>query len=273
MKQGTTFLASARLILYREGFWGEPVTACWEIGTWTKYMRLVHSFCVEGYQKSQQILMVPSMFLMLPHMAFRGALLRVWQLQWFGVNAVQCVGRGNCQKESRAHCSLRQGQMKAYITSVVSLLTQQPRALQEAHKTSCHFAKENRRTASGCWHTLHHAEYSEYSNKSCARTQTANVLFVVFYSYEQESPCSDFSLKSCDGKSVSQDIGSVSELVDHIDVAECSGNTHYGMLFGDIQSKCVGQIHKLTCGFRSSSTRGSTGITTTHLCHKLLAQS
>ena len=52
---------------------------------------------------------------------------------------------------------------------------------------------------------------------SHATTQTANVFFVVFYSYEQESACSDFSLKSCDGKSVSQDIG-VSEL----DVAECS---------------------------------------------------
>ena len=75
--------------------------------------------------------MVPFMFLMLPRMAFCGALLHVWQLQWFGVNAVQCVGRGNCQKESRAHCSLRQGQMKAYITSVVSLLTQQPRAPQK----------------------------------------------------------------------------------------------------------------------------------------------
>ena len=55
--------------------------------------------------------------------------------------------------------------------------------------------------------------------------------FVVFYSYEQESSCSDFSLKSCDGKSVSQDIGSVSELVDHIDVAECSGNMHYWVLY------------------------------------------
>ena len=91
---------------------------------------------------------------------------------------------------------------------------------------------------------LHHAEYSEYSNKSCATTQTANVFFVVFYSYEQDSPCSDFSLKSCDGKSVSQDIGSVSELVDHVDVAECSGNTHYRVLFGDIQGKCVGQISR-----------------------------
>ena len=115
---------------------------------------------------------------------------------------------------------------------------------------------------------LYHAEYSEYSNKSCATNQRAKLFFVVFYSSEQDSPCSDFGLKSCDGKSVAQDIGSVSELVDDVDVAECSGNTHYGMLFGG-----VGQIHKLTCGFRSSSTRGSTWITTTHLCHKLFAQS
>ena len=112
----------------------------------------------------------------------------------------------------------------------------------KACKTSCHDAEENRRTASGCWHTLHHAEYSECSNKSCATTQTANVFFVVFYSYEQESACSDFSLKSCDGKSVSQDIGSVSELVDHVDVAACSGNTHCWVLFGDIQGKGVGHI-------------------------------
>ena len=55
---------------------------------------------------------------------------------------------------------------------------------------------------------------------------------MVFYSYEQESPCSDFRLKSCDGKSVAQDIGSVSELVDHVDVAECSGNTILGAIWG-----------------------------------------
>ena len=61
-KQGT-FLAIGRLILYGEGFWGERVTACWEIGRWTKYTNLVHSFCVKGHTKSQQILMVPCMFL------------------------------------------------------------------------------------------------------------------------------------------------------------------------------------------------------------------
>ena len=72
MNQGT-FLGIGRLILYGEGFWGERVMACWEIGRWTKYMSLVHSFCVEGYPKSQQILMVPCMCLMLPCMAFCGA--------------------------------------------------------------------------------------------------------------------------------------------------------------------------------------------------------
>ena len=40
MKQ-VTFLAIGPLTLYRQGFWGERATACWEIGTWTKYMRLV----------------------------------------------------------------------------------------------------------------------------------------------------------------------------------------------------------------------------------------
>ena len=67
---------------------------------------------------------------------------------------------------------------------------------------------------------------------------------MVFYSYEQESPCSDFRLKSYDGKSVAQDIGAVSELVDHVDVAECSGNTRYGVLFGDIQGRCIGQASR-----------------------------
>ena len=92
----------------------------------------------------------------------------------------------------------------------------------EACKTSWHDAKENLRTESCCWHRLHHAEYSK---ESCATTQTANLFFVVFYSYQRESPYSDFSLKSCDGKSVAQDIGVVSELVDHLNLAECSANT------------------------------------------------
>ena len=67
---------------------------------------------------------------------------------------------------------------------------------------------------------------------------------MVFYSYEQESLSSDFSLKSCDGKSVVQDIGAVSELVDQVDVAECCDITHHWVLFGDIQGKCVGQINR-----------------------------
>ena len=160
------------------------------------------------------------------------------------MHAVQCVAKGNCQKESQAYCSLGQGQMKADIASVVSLLTQQSRAPTEACKTSCHDAKGTRRTASCCWHTLHHVEYSEYSNKSCSTAQTANLFFVVFYSYEQESPFSDFRLKSCDGKSVVKDIGSVTELVDHVDVAECSGNTRYWVRFGDIQGRCTGQASR-----------------------------
>ena len=47
------------------------------------------------------------------------------------MHAVQGVASGNCQKESQAHCSLGQGQMKADNASVVSLATQQPRALQK----------------------------------------------------------------------------------------------------------------------------------------------
>ena len=108
----------------------------------------------------------------------------------------------------------------------------------EACKTSCHDAKENLRTEPCCWCRLHHAEYS---NESWAKTKTANLFFVVFYSYQRESPSRD-SLKSCDGKSVAQDIGIVSKLADHIGVAECSGNTHDWVLCREFQGKCVGQI-------------------------------
>ena len=47
------------------------------------------------------------------------------------MHAVQCVACGNCQKESQAYSSLGQGQMRADIASAVSLLAQQPRALQK----------------------------------------------------------------------------------------------------------------------------------------------
>ena len=75
--------------------------------------------------------MLPRMFLMLPCMAFCWAAWRGLQLQWFCVHAVQCVAREKPQKESQAYCSLGHGQMKADIAGVVSLRTQQPRALQK----------------------------------------------------------------------------------------------------------------------------------------------
>ena len=136
--------------------------------------------------------------------------------------------------------------MKTDIASVVSLLTQQPRALQKHPRLlvtirkrilgespavgtrgamqitlTSHAQRPQRqicslwysilimirmiyhRTDSSCWHTWRHADYS---NKPCATTTTANLFFVVFYSYQRESPSSDFSL-SCDDKSVAQDIG------------------------------------------------------------------
>ena len=162
MNQGT-FLGIGRLILYGEGFWGERVIACWEIGRWTKYMSLVHSFCVEGYPKSQQILMVPCLFLILPCMAFCGAAWWGLQLQWFGVHAVQCVAGGNCQKDFQAYCSLGQGQMKADIASVINLLMQQPRALQK-HARLVRMQKRivGQRTAVGTHCTmLNHVEDAE----------------------------------------------------------------------------------------------------------------
>jgi len=133
------------------------------------------------------------------------------------VHAVQCVARENCQKESQAYCSLGQGQMKADIASALSLLTQQPRALQKPARLFVTMQKRivGQRPAVGTCCTMLNTLSTQTS------PAPADLFLVVFYSYEQESACSDFSLKSCDGKSFSQDIG-VSELVDHVVVAECS---------------------------------------------------
>ena len=49
----------------------------------------------------------------------------------FCVHAVQCLPSWKCQKESQAYSSLGHGKMKAGIASIVSLLTQQPRALEK----------------------------------------------------------------------------------------------------------------------------------------------
>ena len=130
MKQ-VTFLVIGRLTLYRQGFEGNRSQHAEGLehgqSTWGW---LVHSFCVEGNPKSQQILMVPCMFLMLSCKSFCGAAWRGLQLQWFCVHALQCLASWKCQKESQAYSSLGHGKMKAEIASIVSLLTQQPRALQ-----------------------------------------------------------------------------------------------------------------------------------------------
>ena len=47
------------------------------------------------------------------------------------MHALQCLASWKCQKESQAYSSLGHGKMKAEIASIVSLLTQQPRALQK----------------------------------------------------------------------------------------------------------------------------------------------
>ena len=73
------------------------------------------------------------------------------------------------------------------------------------------------------------------SNSNC------KFVFVVFYSDQRESPSPD-SLKSCEGKSVAQYY--FSELVDHVNAAECSGNTHSWVVIRKIQGKCVGQISR-----------------------------
>ena len=180
MKQ-VTFLAIGPLTLYRQGFWGERVTAFWEIGTW-----LLHSFCVEGNPKSQQILMVPCMFLMLPCKSFCGAAWGGLQLQWFCVHAVQCLASWKCQKESQAYSSLGHGQMKADIASIVSLLIQQPRALQKHPRLLVTMRKRilgQSPTASCCWHMWRHAEYcTQTSHVQQLKLQTCSLWFSILIS-------------------------------------------------------------------------------------------
>ena len=109
--------------------------------------------------------------------------------------------------------------MKAEFASVVRLLLQEHRALQKRARLLVKMQKRilGHHPAVDTHCTMLNTQRSHAQRLK----QTICSLWWV-YSYEQESRCSDFALKSCDGKSVAQDIGSVSELVDHVDVAECS---------------------------------------------------
>ena len=130
--------------------------------------------------------------------------------------------RGNCQKEFQAYCSLGQGQMKADIASVVSPLTQQPRALQKHARLLITMQKRivGQRPAVGTHCTMLNTLNTQTSHAQRFKQQICSLWSFIFF--QQESPCSDFRLKSCDGKSAAQDIGADSELVDHVDMAECS---------------------------------------------------
>ena len=94
-------------------------------------MRLVHSFALKATQrasKSSWFLACSSCF---AAWAFAELLDEGCSFSDLVCMLCSALRRGNCQKESQAYCSLGQGQMKADIASVVSLLTQQPRALQK----------------------------------------------------------------------------------------------------------------------------------------------
>ena len=69
--------------------------------------------------------------------------------------------------------------MKADIASVVSLLKQQPRVLQKHPRLLVTIRKRilGQIPAVGTRGAMHN------SNKPCATTTTANLFFVVFYSY------------------------------------------------------------------------------------------
>ena len=132
-----------------------------------------------------------------------------------GVHAVQCAACGNCQKESQAYCSLGQGQMKADIASVVSLLTKQPRAPQKHARLLVTMPKRivGQRPAVGTCCTMLNTLNTQTSHAQRLKQQMCSL----WSSSLMSKSLPDLGLKSCDGKSVSQDIG-VSEL----DVAEYS---------------------------------------------------
>ena len=130
------------------------------------------------------------------------------------MQAVQGVASGNCQKESQAYSSLGQGQMKADIASAVSLLTQQPRAVQKPARLLVTMPKRSvgQHPAVGTCCTMLNTLNTQTSHAQRLKQQICSL----WSSSLMSNALPDLSLKSCDGKSVSQDIG-VSEL----DVAEC----------------------------------------------------
>ena len=209
MKQGPS-LAIGRLFFYREGFWGERVAAYWEIGTWKKYMRLVHSFCGEGNPRSQQILMVLACSSCFAAWPFAELLDEGCSFNDFVCMLCSAL-RGKIVRKNPKHTVAWDGQMKADIASAVGRLTEQPRAVQKHARLLVTMQKRivGQRPAVGACCTMLNTLNTQTSHSQICSLWSSN-------SYEQYSP-SVFSLNSCDGKIVSQDIG-VSEL----DFAECS---------------------------------------------------
>ena len=188
--------------------------------------------------------MVPCMFLMLLCMAFCRAARWGLQLQWSYVHAAQCAARGNCQKESQAYWSLGQEQVKADIPSVVSLLTKQPRTLQKHARLRVTMRKIifQQRPAVGTHCTMLHTETSHArrpKRQICSlrssilmseRLPLVTLVWRAVMWWQERRP--------------RYTVGAVSELVDHVHVAECSGKSNYWVLLGDIQGKGVGQISR-----------------------------
>ena len=113
--------------------------------------------------------------------------------------------------------------MKADIASVVSLLTQQPRALQKHARLLVTMQKGivGQRPAVGTRCTMLNTLNTQTSHAQQLKQQICSLWSSILMS-KSLPVYSDFSLKSCDGKSVAQDIGADSELVNHVDIAECS---------------------------------------------------
>ena len=179
-------------------------------------MRLVHSLkATQGASKSSWFFACSSCFAAWPFAELLD--------EGCSFNDLVCMLcsalRGKIVRKNPKHTVAWDGQMKADIASFVGRLTKQPRAVQKHARLLVTMQKRivGQRPAVGTCCTM-------LNTLNTLNTQTSHAQLLKQQmcslwssnSYEQYSP-SDFSLKSCDGKIVSQDIG-VSEL----DVAECS---------------------------------------------------
>ena len=117
---------------------------------------------------------------------------------------MQCVAKGKCQKESQAYSSLGQGKMNAGIAGVLSLLTQQPRALEKHARLLVTMRKRilGQSPAVGTRGTM---LITQRSDAQRPQRQICSLWYSILIS--ESLPLVTLVSLSCDGKSVAQDIG------------------------------------------------------------------